>query len=98
MINDEFFLGKALVEAEKSLEKKEVPVGAILISGNKILSRGHNELTWVRIPPSPPVQPIRTFISTLFTFQKKLFYNFINFNTFYIRHLLNFGLKTDTQT
>ncbi len=44
MINDEFFLGKALVEAEKSLEKKEVPVGAILISGNKILSRGHNEL------------------------------------------------------
>ncbi len=43
MINDEFFMGKALGEAEKSLEKKEVPVGAVLVSGNKILGRGHNE-------------------------------------------------------
>ncbi len=43
MINDEFFMGKALAEAEKSLEKKEVPVGAVLVSGNKILGRGHNE-------------------------------------------------------
>jgi len=31
-------------------------------------------------------------------FQKKLFYNLINFSTFYIRQLLNFGLTTDTQT
>jgi len=31
-------------------------------------------------------------------FQKKLFYNLINFSTLYIRQLLNFGLTTDTQT
>ncbi len=43
MIDDEFFMGKALAEAEKSLEKKEVPVGAVLVSENKILGRGHNE-------------------------------------------------------
>ncbi len=43
MIDDEFFMGKALAEAEKSLEKKEVPVGAVLVSGNKILGRGHND-------------------------------------------------------
>ncbi len=43
MIDDEFFMGQALVEAEKSLEKKEVPVGAVLVSGKRILSRGHNE-------------------------------------------------------
>ena len=43
MIDDEFFMGQALAEAEKSLKKKEVPVGAVLVSGNKILSRGHNE-------------------------------------------------------
>ena len=43
MIDDEFFMRQALVEAEKSLEKREVPVGAVLVSGNKILSRGHNE-------------------------------------------------------
>jgi tRNA(adenine34) deaminase len=43
MIDDEFFMEQALAEAEKSLKKKEVPVGAVLVSGNKILSRGHNE-------------------------------------------------------
>jgi len=43
MIDDEFFMGQALAEAEKSLKKKEVPVGAVIVSGNKILSRGHNE-------------------------------------------------------
>jgi tRNA(adenine34) deaminase len=43
MIDDEFFMGQALAEAEKSLKKEEVPVGAVLISGNKILGRGHNE-------------------------------------------------------
>ncbi len=43
MIDDEFFMGKALAEAEKSLEKIEVPVGAVLVSENKILGRGHNE-------------------------------------------------------
>jgi tRNA(adenine34) deaminase len=43
MIDDEFFMGKALAEAEKSLKKEEVPVGAVLVSGNKILGRGHNE-------------------------------------------------------
>ncbi len=43
MIDDEFFMGKAIAEAEKSLEKKEVPVGAVLVSGNKILGRSHNE-------------------------------------------------------
>ena len=43
MIDDEFFMGKALAEAEKSLKKREVPVGAVLISENQILARGHNE-------------------------------------------------------
>ncbi len=43
MLDDEFFMGKALAEAEKSLIKKEVPIGAVLVSGNKILARGHNE-------------------------------------------------------
>lgn len=42
-VDDEFFMRRALVEAKKSLPEGEVPVGAILISGNKILSRGHNQ-------------------------------------------------------
>lgn len=43
MRDDEFFMRQALVEANKSLEKGEVPVGAVLISGDKVLSRAFNE-------------------------------------------------------
>jgi len=43
MRDDEFFMQQALVEANKSLEKGEVPVGAVLISGDKVLSRAFNE-------------------------------------------------------
>jgi tRNA(adenine34) deaminase len=42
-MDDEFFMRQALVEAKKSLSEGEVPVGAILVSGNRILSRGHNQ-------------------------------------------------------
>lgn len=42
-MNDEFFMRQALAEARKSLIKGEVPVGAVLVSGNKILGRAHNE-------------------------------------------------------
>lgn len=43
MNSDELFIYQALAEAEKALKKAEVPVGAVLVSDNKILSRGHNE-------------------------------------------------------
>lgn len=41
-MSDEYFMRQALTEAEKSLPEGEVPVGAVLVSGGKILSRGHN--------------------------------------------------------
>jgi len=43
MRDDEFFMRQALVEAKKSLGKGEMPVGAVLISGDKVLSRAFNE-------------------------------------------------------
>ena len=43
MADDEFYMRQALAEAQKSLERGEVPVGAVLVSGKKILSRAHNE-------------------------------------------------------
>lgn len=43
MIDDEYFMQKALAEAQKSWKKKEVPVGAVLVSGKEVLSRAHNE-------------------------------------------------------
>ncbi len=43
MRDDEYFMRQALAEAQKSLKKEEVPVGAILVFKNEIVSRGHNE-------------------------------------------------------
>jgi tRNA(adenine34) deaminase len=39
---DEHFMKQALLEAEKALEQDEVPVGAVVVSGQKIIGRGHN--------------------------------------------------------
>ena len=45
MINpftDEYFMKKALQEAEMAFEKGEIPVGAIIVIANKVIARGHN--------------------------------------------------------
>ena len=42
MKSDEMFMREALNEASLSAEKGEVPVGAVVVSGDKIVSRGHN--------------------------------------------------------
>ena len=40
---DERFMQEALAEAEKAMEAGEVPVGAVLVEGDEIIGRGHNE-------------------------------------------------------
>ena len=40
--NDEYFMRKALDEAQTAFEKDEVPVGAVIVYNNKIIARGHN--------------------------------------------------------
>ncbi|MFV8376353.1 nucleoside deaminase [Flavobacterium sp. LB1P71] len=45
MINpftDEYFMKKALQEAEMAFDKGEIPVGAIIVIDNKVIARGHN--------------------------------------------------------
>ncbi len=42
-MNDEFFMRKALEQAKKSLNRGEVPVGAVVVSAEEILSQAHNE-------------------------------------------------------
>ena len=39
---DEYFMKKALQEAEIAFEKGEVPVGALIVVDNKIIARTHN--------------------------------------------------------
>ena len=38
------FMDEAIKEAEKSLSKGGIPIGAILVKDNEIISRGHNRL------------------------------------------------------
>jgi len=39
---DDYFMKKALQEAEMAFEKDEIPVGAIIVIDNKIIARAHN--------------------------------------------------------
>ena len=41
---DRYFMKEALKEAKKAYEKEEVPVGAVLVLNDKIISRGHNQV------------------------------------------------------
>lgn len=41
-LSDEFFMKEALKEAKKALEAHEVPIGAVIVSNNRIIARGHN--------------------------------------------------------
>lgn len=42
IFDDEYFMREALKEAEKAFEFGEVPVGAIIVSGERIIARAHN--------------------------------------------------------
>ena len=40
--SDEHFMRQAIQEAKKSLQKDEVPIGAVVVAKNNIIARGHN--------------------------------------------------------
>ncbi|WP_367774071.1 nucleoside deaminase [Flavobacterium sp. WC2421] len=42
IFTDEYFMKKALNEAEIAFEKGEIPVGAIIVINNTIIARSHN--------------------------------------------------------
>lgn len=39
---DEKYMRMALNEAERALAKREVPIGAVVVTGDRIIGRGHN--------------------------------------------------------
>lgn len=41
--SDEYFMKQALKEAGYAYEEDEVPVGAVVVSGNKIIARAYNQ-------------------------------------------------------
>lgn len=44
VFNDDYFMRQALYEAEQGAEEGEVPVGAIIVSNNKIIAKAHNQV------------------------------------------------------
>lgn len=42
IFTDDYFMKKALQEAETAFEKGEIPVGAIIVIDNKVIARSHN--------------------------------------------------------
>lgn len=44
MKSDNYFMGEAIKEAEKSLAEGGLPIGSVLVRDGEIISRGHNRL------------------------------------------------------
>ena len=42
IFTDEYFMKKALQEAELAFEKGEIPVGAVVVIDNRVIARSHN--------------------------------------------------------
>jgi len=42
IFTDEYFMKKALQEAEIAFDKGEIPVGALIVIDNKVIARSHN--------------------------------------------------------
>ena len=40
--NDEYFMKKALEEAQKAFDADEIPVGAVVVANDQIIARAHN--------------------------------------------------------
>ncbi|MEP6596676.1 MAG: nucleoside deaminase [Ginsengibacter sp.] len=44
MRSDEYYMQQALKEAQKAYEDEEVPIGAVIVMQDKIISRGYNQV------------------------------------------------------
>src|ERR1700761_4581484 len=44
MFDDEYFMRQALRQAQLAYDAGEVPVGAVVVWGEKIIARGHNQV------------------------------------------------------
>jgi tRNA(adenine34) deaminase len=44
LYTDEYFMREALKEAQQALAIGEVPVGAVVVSGKRIIARAHNQV------------------------------------------------------
>ena len=50
MMTDEYYMMLALKEARKAFDDGEVPIGAVVVLDDKIISRGHNQVERLNDP------------------------------------------------
>jgi len=43
VFSDDYFMKQAMMEAQDAYDKGEVPVGAVIVSNNTIIAKGHNQ-------------------------------------------------------
>src|SRR5574337_2175644 len=46
----EYFMRQAVIEAEKAVEKDEIPVGAVIVYENRVIARAHNQREMLNDP------------------------------------------------
>jgi tRNA(adenine34) deaminase len=42
-MDDEYFMRQALKEAQQAYDEDEVPIGAVIVMGGRVIARGHNQ-------------------------------------------------------
>jgi len=47
---EEFYMLEALREAQRAFDEDEVPVGAVIVHGGKVIARGHNQIERLNDP------------------------------------------------
>ena len=63
---DEKYMRLALIEAQKAFDSDEVPVGAVIVAGDRVVGRGHNLVeTLVDVTAHAEIQAITAASSTL---------------------------------
>ena len=63
---DEKYMRLAIIEAQKAFDSEEVPVGAVIVAGDRVVGRGHNLVeTLVDVTAHAEIQAITAAASTL---------------------------------
>src|SRR6185312_676954 len=42
-MDDEYFMRQALKEAKNAFDEGEIPIGAVVVQGDRVIARGHNQ-------------------------------------------------------
>jgi tRNA(adenine34) deaminase len=50
IMTDDYFMQQALKEANKAYDDGEVPVGAVVVMGERVIARGHNQVERLNDP------------------------------------------------